>query len=88
MAASVLCPSPETAQFVYAQLSGEGGGNGASGYITVCSGGSVPTYELNTASSSASLTEADISVLLSLALGIFAMAWGFKTLGKLLFKDA
>lgn len=86
MTASVLCPSPETAQFVYAQLSDQGGGNGASGYITVCSGGSVPTYESNTAS--ASLSEADIAVLLSLALGIFAMSWGFKMLGKLLFKDA
>lgn len=34
------------------------------------------------------LTSSDISVLLSAALGVFALAWGFKMIGKLLFKDA
>lgn len=39
-------------------------------------------------SQSSYLTSADIGLLLSAALGAFALAWGFKMIGKLLFKDA
>lgn len=51
----------------------------------------VPQSNVGTActySDAADITGADIAVLLSAALGIFAAAWGFKMIGRLLFKDA
>jgi len=51
-------------------------------------GGYAQAIAVSNVVSSPALSAADIGVLLSAALAIFAMAWGFKMIGKLLFKDA
>lgn len=47
-----------------------------------------PNSTYGTAPDYPTLTNADISTLLSLALGIWALAWGFRMVGSLIYKSS
>lgn len=80
---SVQCPTGST---LSAELGPLGCVDSTPAYVT--SGVVVVPVSIMPDPAIPEITTADLSILLSAALGIFAMAWGFKSIGKLLFKDA